>query len=76
MANAEDQQDVIAAEHARAEAQVDDIEFDENASRPPSHSSNVPDAEDPSEEYIEMMNCVSQHKYYSAKKFPYQFYIF
>ncbi|KAI1729286.1 HSA domain-containing protein [Ditylenchus destructor] len=67
MANAEDQQDVIAAEHARAEAQVDDIEFDENASRPPSHSSNVPDAEDPSEEYIEMMNCLKPVEQYAVR---------
>ncbi|KAI1721287.1 helicase SWR1 [Ditylenchus destructor] len=67
MANAEDQQDVIAAEQARAEAQVDDIEFDENASRPPSHSSNAPDAEDPSEEYIQMMNDLIPVEQYAVK---------
>ncbi|KAI1721288.1 HSA domain-containing protein [Ditylenchus destructor] len=67
MANAEDQQDVIAAEQARAEAQVDDIEFDENASRPPSHSSNAPDAEDPSEEYIQMMNCLKPVEQYAVR---------
>lgn len=67
MANAEDQQDVLAAKMAQAEARVDAAEFDENASFAVTTSSAgdgskksgyLRDIESPSDQYVELINSV------------------
>lgn len=68
MANAEDQQDVIAAQNAQAEAKADIAEFDENALNSVLYQSgksfNIEskngerEIESPSEHYIELISSV------------------
>lgn len=74
MANAEDQQDVIAAQNAQAEAKADVAEFDENAlnsvlyqsgkkfnNEIKNSSSYLRKIESPSENYIELISSVNRN---------------
>lgn len=61
MAKVEDQQDVIAAKNAQAEARIDTADFDENSVANQSImnlTDNTRDIDSPSEQYNELINNV------------------